>query len=85
MSLDEIAKDIADNPPIEISQIADADPRKYKEFFEHQCGHTRKENPVRSAIGGSITYEFTPTSIGTIIHLACACGKREDVTDYRLF
>lgn len=33
------------------------------------------------AIGGRITYKFTPTSLGAIIVVECACGKQIDITD----
>lgn len=34
------------------------------------------------AIGGKITYCFTPTSIGTATKALCACGSKIDVTFY---
>lgn len=33
-------------------------------------------------IGERLTYEFTPTGIGTIIKIKCACGEEIDLTDY---
>lgn len=33
-------------------------------------------------IGGRMTYSFTPTSIGTVIKVDCACGSKFDATDY---
>ncbi len=32
------------------------------------------------AIGGRYTYSFTPTSIGTVVTLACACGEKIDLS-----
>jgi len=43
-----------------------------------------KHNDVnKGAIGGHITYSFTPTSIGTAVTVECnICGKKENITDY---
>lgn len=35
------------------------------------------------ATGGKFTYHFTPTSLGTITKVSCACGKNIDLTDYK--
>lgn len=36
----------------------------------------------QGAIGGRYTYSFTPTSIGTICMIKCACGQKFDATKY---
>ena len=36
----------------------------------------------KGAIGGGLTYCFTPTSIGTVIKVKCACGEEIDLTNY---
>lgn len=41
----------------------------------------RKTRPI-GAIGGAYTWEFTPTSLGTVTVVRCACGEGIDVTDY---
>lgn len=40
--------------------------------------------PIREhgAIGGRYTYEFTPTSIGTVCAIKCSCGAKFDATEY---
>lgn len=43
----------------------------------HEC-HIVEEG----AIGGKITYQFTPNAIGTTEKAVCACGAELDVTDY---
>lgn len=43
--------------------------------------HGGKARPT-GAIGGAFTYEFTPTSIGTVTTVRCSCGDRLDVSDY---
>lgn len=34
-----------------------------------------------AAIGGRISYTFTPTSLGMACGVRCACGWHEEVTD----
>ena len=45
-----------------------------------------KERPYLGAIGGGLTYEFTPTSLGTVTRVTFASGtqyeKTVDLTDY---
>lgn len=44
--------------------------------------------PYEGAIGGGVTYEFTPTSIGNIINVRYKTFEQEfklDVTDYDSF
>ncbi|OGY62855.1 MAG: hypothetical protein A2745_01335 [Candidatus Harrisonbacteria bacterium RIFCSPHIGHO2_01_FULL_44_13] len=54
--------------------------KKLSEWKEtHRCRYRGKTG---GAIGGKITYCFTPTTIGTIIRVECACGKDIDLTDY---
>lgn len=42
---------------------------------------TKPYNPV-GAIGGRLTYSFTPTGLGVITIIKCACGAEIDLTDY---
>ena len=44
---------------------------------DHDCSITNT-----GAIGGKITFQFTPTNLGTVEKAICACGKELDVTDY---
>ena len=34
------------------------------------------------AIGGVRTYSFTPTGLGVVIVVKCACGAEENCTDF---
>ena len=36
----------------------------------------------QGAIGGRLTYEFTPTGLGVIIKVKCGCGEFVDLTEY---
>lgn len=40
------------------------------------------QTSYQGAIGGVLTYSFTPTSIGTVHKVRCTCGAEMDVTDY---
>lgn len=51
---------------------------------KHDLTHTppgKSHRPV-GAIGGAYTWEFTPTSLGTVVKVRCACGELLDVSDY---
>lgn len=40
-------------------------------------------NPMKQgACGGRLTYSFTPTSLGVVTKIKCACGEEVDVSDY---
>ena len=47
---------------------------------DHGCTITNE-----GAIGGRNTYQFTPTGLGTVFKVLCACGKEIDLTDYNLW
>ena len=51
--------------------------RKWKQDHNKVC--PQKEV---GAIGGKFTWSFTPTGIGCILVLTCACGEKLDLTDY---
>ena len=36
----------------------------------------------QGAIGGRLTYTFTPTGLGIVTRVECACGEKYDLTDY---
>lgn len=43
----------------------------------------RHTNTKKGAIGGNISYKFTPTSIGNDISVRCSiCGEEKNITDY---
>jgi F0F1-type ATP synthase delta subunit len=61
---------------MKIFELSDEQAKKLKKWIE-------EETPKRSIdpTGVSITYHFTPTSIGTIIKVSC--GKKEiDLSEY---
>jgi len=36
----------------------------------------------QGACGGRLSYMFTPTDIGVVTKVKCACGEEKDLTDY---
>lgn len=59
---------------------ADQNKQAFNWVRSHPCTVTE-----HGAIGGAITYTFTPTSIGHIKKATCACGAELDLTDYELW
>lgn len=54
---------------------------KSEQFLKkHQCQYSGFEN--QGVVGGRFTYTFTPTNLGTVVKLKCACGEEIDLTDY---
>ena len=45
---------------------------------EHECPYKYHQG----AIGGRITYVFTPTGLGVAAGAKCACGSEINVTNY---
>jgi len=48
--------------------------RKHNEE-KHGADYAKKKYRYTGTIGGAFTYEFTPTSIGTIGTVICSCGE----------
>jgi hypothetical protein len=57
---------------------------KYNEWTKGHDKVCKFTQPGASAgaIGGRLTFEFTPTGLGTIVRVKCACGEEVDLTDY---
>lgn len=66
--------------PGERKQIAEWLAEHNKTCKYHDDG-TQASNPC-GAIGGRLTYSFTPTGLGLITEVACACGDKIDVTEF---
>lgn len=43
------------------------------------------EKEPKTAIGGAMTYSFTPTSIGVIVKVIYFDGSELDITEYEYF
>lgn len=48
---------------------------KIREWQQEHVKEKHKGNSYAGAIGGNYTYEFVPTSIGTIGTVKCSCGE----------
>lgn len=48
------------------------------------CKYYDKDRGIQyvGAMGGAFSYKFTPTSLGTIVSVECACGESEVVTSF---
>jgi len=50
---------------------------------KQKCYLWQEEHPFASgAIGGELTYSFTPTGIGIIIEVHCSCGEKTNITNF---
>lgn len=62
---------------MELFSVTDEQLKKINVFVHKHCMCGK-----RSAIGGAITYEFAPTSLGVVVKVKCHCGANIDVSDY---
>jgi len=51
-----------------------------KAFQKHKCDFSKAENI--GAIGGRLTYKFTPTGVGCCFVVECVCGESVDLSGY---
>ena len=50
--------------------------------IEHKCNISSSSGEKYGAIGDRMTYCFTPTSLGIIKVVKCACGESLNLTEY---
>ena len=63
--------------------MSDDEEKAAKEWFDlHLKTKHKGKAPYTGAAGGGLSYEFTPTGIGTCIVVRCMCGAEENVTDF---
>lgn len=56
---------------------------KLNEWLKKHDESCRFADPEKQgAIGGRLTYSFTPTSLGCVAKVRCACGGEVDLTNY---
>lgn len=48
----------------------------------HDAEAHEGKRPYAGAIGGALTYEFTPNGVGTTIVVRCLCGETFNATDF---
>lgn len=52
-------------------------------FYDLNIHPKCQDTEGKTAIGGALTYKFTPTNIGTITQVVCGvCKNYIDLTDY---
>ena len=56
--------------------------RQYIKFKEWNNIHKCELKNYSGAIGGRLTYSFTPTGLGLVTKVKCACGEFIDLTGY---
>ncbi len=56
-------------------------PNEAAKIAEWESGHDCTITAM-GAIGGKLTYKFTPTTLGVCSKAECACGAELDFTDY---
>lgn len=54
---------------------------KYYVWFNHHKNNCPLYM-IDGAIGGRETFYFTPTGLGVIVKVKCACGEELDLTNY---
>lgn len=57
--------------------------KKWLKKHDRTCKYS--DSMKTGAIGGRLTYMFTPTSLGVITKVKCACGEKIDLTDTDLW
>ena len=67
----------------ELNEVERQKLRDWQEKHDKKC---KFANPMsQGAIGGRLTYMFTPTSLGVITKIKCTCGKEADLTDMSIW
>lgn len=64
----------------ELSQV------EYDRYLEWRTTHYKQRHnghaPYAGAAGGGLSFEFTPTGLGTCKVVKCMCGESASVTDF---
>lgn len=64
-------------------RLNDDETKRFYRWLNEHDKTCRYSSPLNSgAIGGRLTYSFTPNGLGEIIRIKCACGKEVCVTNY---
>ncbi len=65
-------------------KLSDTEYATYNNWMEvhnQTCKYHSNSGKISSAIGGRITFCFTPNSLGMCTVIKCACGEEIDLTD----
>ena len=64
-------------------ELSKEEEEKYQKWLaEHDKTCPLHPRKAPTAIGGRITFCFTPTGLGVIIGVECSCGEKVDLTNY---
>ena len=58
------------------------DEKQIEKFNQWNKAHRKKCDADAGAIGGRLTFTFTPTGMGTITEIKCICGESINLTDF---
>jgi len=58
------------------------DEQQIKKLKKWSCYKRCKKNTKEGAIGGRLTYSFTPVGLGVAVAVSCNCGNMINLTDY---
>lgn len=58
------------------------DEEQQEKFKEWNMSHHCELKEYSGAIGGRLTFSFTPTSLGLITKVSCGCGEEINLTDF---
>ncbi len=61
-------------------ELTEEDEKKYRTWLKEHKKVCSVKNA--GAIGGRITFQFTPTSLGVITVVTCICGEELILTDF---
>jgi hypothetical protein len=63
-------------------ELDEKETKEFKEWDENHKNTCKYGDPMKQgAIGGRLTFSFTPTSIGCLVKIQCACGEEKDLTN----
>lgn len=63
-----------------LNEVEERTFQEWKEKHDVMCPYVIGKKSIGS-IGGRLTYRFTPTGLGTLVSVKCACGRHKDLTD----
>lgn len=66
------------NSNVKVFTVQNFEMEQYEKWIKK---HKKKclRRKIQTAIGGSETWNFTPTSIGTFIQVECCCGEKFNI------
>lgn len=66
-------------------RLSETELKTLKEWDERHLDERHGKEPYAGAIGGRLSYIFTPTGLGVISKVKCMCGEEFNLTDWDHF